>query len=166
MSRRSQWASAALFAATVATLAWLGYLLLWTTFMVYDDEGYVLYSLREFASHGRLYTDVYSQYGPFFFLLHRAFHALGLVFTNTSGRELALSWWLGTAVVCGALVWRETRGNIIATLATLVGVFLHLWPMISEPSHPGGPIALAVACAAWFGTNRRWSATNRAAAWQ
>ena len=48
-------------------LAITGYWLLFTTFMVYDDEGYVLWSLHNFSAHGHLYNEVFTQYGPFFF---------------------------------------------------------------------------------------------------
>ena len=51
-----------------AALAIAGYWLLFTTFMVYDDEGYVLLSLKNFAAHGALYDKVYTQYGPFFYV--------------------------------------------------------------------------------------------------
>ena len=37
--------------------------------MAYDDEGYVLVSLKNYSAHGGLYASVYSQYGPFFYLL-------------------------------------------------------------------------------------------------
>ncbi len=154
--------STAVIALAVAALGVIAYLMLWTTFMVYDDEGYVLYSLRAFAEHGHLYDQVYSQYGPFFYVFYRGLHTLGLEFTNTTGREIALVCWVGAAAVCGSLVWRQTRGSLVATIATLAGVFVHLWPMVSEPSHPGGFIALLTAIAAWIGANERWSANRRA----
>ncbi len=161
MIRRSRIQSTAL----VAVLAVLGIsagLLLWTTFMVHDDEGYVLYSLQAYATHGHLYDQVYSQYGPFFFVLFRALHALGVAFTNTGGREMAWCYWIGSTALGGALVWRATGGSFTATLATLVAVFGHLYSMTFEPSHPGGLIALLTAFAAWGGTNEHWPAARRA----
>lgn len=150
-------------ATLVILVAAVACALLWTTYMVYDDEGYVLYSLHEFVRQGHLYDQVYSQYGPFFFVFYRALHALGLVFTNTTARELTLVCWMGAVVAAAAIVWRVTRGSFVATGATIVGVFAHLWPMISEPSHPGGFIALVSALAAWVGANPRWSPVVRAA---
>jgi hypothetical protein len=164
MSQRAQWTSRFALTAVMAGLAVVGYLLLWTTFMVYDDEGYVLYSLRTFSEHGHLYDRVYTQYGPFFFQFLRVLHTFGLEFTNAGARGLTLVCWLSTAGFCAALVWRETRGSFAATVATLVGVFAHLWRMVAEPSHPGGLIAAFVALAAWSGTNRKWPASFRAIA--
>lgn len=133
-------------------LALAGFWLLFTTFMVYDDEGYVLISLRDFSLHGGLYDQVYSQYGPFPYLLydglHRVFH---FAFTNTTGRWITWVNWLGTAGVCAMLVGRRTR-SALWTGFTLAGVFTYLWPMINEPIHPGGLIALMVAIGAWLGS--------------
>src|SRR3954465_9718367 len=96
-------------ACSAVDFGWLAFsacLLAWTTFMFYDDEGYVLFSLKNFAEVGGLYDRVYSQYGPFFFLFRRGLHALGLEFTNNSARVLGVCYWLGTSAVCGLLVWR------------------------------------------------------------
>lgn len=143
-------------------LAGIGAGLLWTTLMMYDDEGYVQYSLRTFVETGGLYEKVFSQYGPFFYLWNWLLHAAGFDFTHTAARGLTLGYWL-IAAGTGALVVARLTRSAVATAAALAGSFLHLWPMISEPSHPGGPICAAVGLAAWFGTNERFSARARAA---
>ena len=147
-----------LYLATLATaLAVAGYWLLFTTFMIYDDEGYVLLSLRNFSRHGALYDRVYSQYGPFFYLAYDALHRLlGFAWTNTAGRGITLVNWLGTAGACATLVARRTRSPGW-TGFTLAGVFTYLWVMINEPVHPGGLLALLVALGAWLGAEA-WSA--------
>ena len=131
---------------------------LFSTFMAYDDEGYVLYSLQTFATVGGLYEKVFSQYGPFFFLFNQGLHFAGLDFTNTTARLVTLGCWLGAAGFCGALLWRLTRSSVAAGFA-LGGVLLHLWQMRSEPSHPGGLIVLAIAAAAWCGSH--WATAPR-----
>ena len=137
--------------ALAAVFALAGTWLLFTTFMAYDDEGYVLLSLRNYAAHGALYDQVYSQYGPFFFAAGDALHrALGFAWTNTSARWLTLGLWLGTAALSAAPVWRRT-GSTGATAFTFGAVFVYLWVMIHEPSHPGGLVGLLVAAAAWIG---------------
>src|SRR3954469_9397773 len=128
--------------------------LLFSTFMMYDDEGYVLYSLQAFADVGGLYEKVYSQYGPFFFIFHEALHRVGFEFTNNGARLLTLFNWLATSGLCGAITWRLTRSTA-ATIFAIGGVFLHLWTLISEPSHPGGFIVFCLALVGWLGT--RWS---------
>ena len=147
-----------LYLAALATaLAAAGYWLLFTTFMIYDDEGYVLLSLHNFSRHGALYDRVYSQYGPFFYLAYDALHRLfGFAWTNTAGRWITLVNWLGTAGACAALVARRTRSPGWAGF-TLAGVFTYLWVMINEPVHPGGLLALLVALGAWLGAGA-WSA--------
>ncbi len=147
---RLRWLPLALLSALVTVAAGS---LLFSTFMMYDDEGYVLFSLKTFTEIGGLYERVFSQYGPFFFLFNQLLHLAGFEFTNTGGRLLTLVCWLGSCGLCASLVWRLTRSHV-ATVATLGGVFLHLWPMVSEPSHPGGFIALVTALVAWCGV--RW----------
>lgn len=36
-------------------------------FASFDDEGYMLVSLKSFLNQGHLYDDVFTQYGPFYF---------------------------------------------------------------------------------------------------
>lgn len=137
--------------ALAAVLAVAGYGLLFTVFMGYDDEGYVLISLRNYALHGALYDRVFSQYGPFFFAVCDALRrALGFAWTNSNGRLLTLAVWGATALLPAALVGRRTR-SLGAAALTLTGVFAYLWVMVHEPTHPGGLVGLLVALAAWLG---------------
>ncbi len=134
-----------------------------STFMSYDDEGYVLFSLKDFTEGGGLYSRVYSQYGPFFFLFHQALHVVGFDFTNVEGRLLTLGCWLGAIGFCGALAWRFTRSPG-ATAFTMGGVCLHVFDLISSPAHPGGFIVLVTAAAAWLGGRWRDASPKLAAA--
>jgi len=146
-----------LLAAIIAALAWIGHGLLFSTFMLYDDEGYVLITLRDFGRHGGLYDLVFSQYGPAFYLGYDALQRLlHFDWTNTVGRWITLCNWLGTAGIC-ALILRRARLGWPLALFGFVDVFTYLWIMINEPMHPGGTIALMVALAAWLG----WEALQR-----
>ena len=136
----------------LAALAGCG--LMFSTYMMYDDEGYVLFSLKNFVEGGGLYDRVFSQYGPFFFLWNQGLHLAGHDFSHTSGRLVTLAYWFAATGCCAALVWRWTRSTA-ATACALAGVFLHLWPLINEPSHPGGLIVLLVTLTAWLGA--AWS---------
>lgn len=137
-----------------ALLAVTAYWLLFTVFMAYDDEGYVLISLKNYAAHGGLYAQVYSQYGPFFYCLHDLGHGLfGYEFNNTNGRLITLLCWLAAAGGSAHLVWRQTRSAALTGL-TLGLTFHHLWLMVSEPIHPGGLIAALVALGAWLGAGQ------------
>src|SRR5262245_64052464 len=60
-------------------------------FQDYDDEGYLLISLRDYARGGVLYDQVYTQYGPAYYqLLTAVFGLFGLPFTHTAGRAFVL----------------------------------------------------------------------------
>jgi hypothetical protein len=122
-----RWMPLALLGAIVSVAA-VG--LLCSTFMMYDDEGYVLFSLQAFVDGGGLYERVYSQYGPFFYLFHQVLHAVGLEFTNDGARILTLFNWLAASGLCGAIAWRLTRSTA-ATAFAIGGVFLHLWTLIN-----------------------------------
>ncbi len=132
-------------------LIWAGAIQLFHRFMLYDDEGYVLVSLKNFSLHGSLYHHVYSQYGPAFYLIYDALHRLlGFAWTNTSGRWITLFNWAGTAVFCAVLV-RRARGSWPLVICVLAESFRFLWVMASEPMHPGSTITLIVAATAWLG---------------
>ena len=58
----------------------------YTTFQEYDDEGYLLISLRDYARGGILYDEVYSQYGPAYFqLVTPLFRVAGLSSPTRTG---------------------------------------------------------------------------------
>ena len=99
--RVTKWLPVALLAVL---LAGIGAGLLWTTLMMYDDEGYVQYSLRTFSEIGGLYENVYSQYGPFYYLWNWLLQAAGLEITHITARFLTLGYWLVAAGASAAIV--------------------------------------------------------------
>jgi hypothetical protein len=159
---RPAWLATLVFASAAAVLVAVAGQMIFSTFMYYDDEGYVLLSLRNFAAHGGLYRDVYTQYGPFPYVIYYALHALGLPLTHTAGRLLTLAAWSGTALLCAALVRQATR-SLVSSLAVLASVFLYLWVMASEPTHPGGMITVLTVALATLGYY--WISTGRIHAW-
>lgn len=138
-----------LIAATLALTASAA-LTLFSTFMFYDDEGYILVSLRNFAEHGGLYREVYSQYGPLPYVFHYTLSLVGYPLTHVGGRLITLVFWASTALLCARLVWQATRQLTLA-LPTLCATFLILWAMAHEPNHPGGISAALLALAAFAG---------------
>ncbi|MEJ1973228.1 MAG: hypothetical protein WDM96_12435 [Lacunisphaera sp.] len=125
-----------------------GYLLMNTTFMMYDDEGFVLISLRNYLAGLRLYNDVFSQYGPWPYVYHQIIITLGghVPLTHTLGRAITLGHWTAMALLCGGVAWRLTRSQLAAGAASILS-FTLTWQMVAEPSHPGSHIALLVALA-------------------
>lgn len=141
------WAGTALIGLTTALLLYAAYGVMFSVFMLYDDEGYVLTSYRAYVEHGSLYGKVYTQYGPFPFALYQLLGLAGFPLTHTAGRFLTLAIWAGAALSCAALVGKTTR-SLALQLAVLAAAFVYLWVMASEPSHPGGLIvALTVGLA-------------------
>jgi len=133
-----------------------------STFMAYDDEGYVLLTLRNFSAHGGLYHDVYTQYGPLPYALYSALGFIGLPLDHTGGRLVTLLVWGSTALSLALLVGRRTR-SLPWALLTLTLVFLQLWLNVREPTHPGSLVALLVALCATIGF--RCLVAGRVAAW-
>jgi hypothetical protein len=128
-----------------AGLAFAGWLLMGTNFMIHDDEGYVLLGLKNFSEHGRLYDSVFTQYGPVPFLYYDALHRLlDWPITNLFGRTLTLAHWIAASFAAGLIAWRLS-GRYWTALFTLVAVFGYMWQMTWEPPHPGGLIALITA---------------------
>jgi hypothetical protein len=138
----------ALWSGLGAVLAATAYLLVNTTFMPYDDEGYVLISLRNYLAGLRLYDDVFSQYGPWPYVYHELItRVLQANMTHSLGRLLTVFHWVTMALLCGLLGWRLTRSQLAALLSTVI-TFGLCWQNIAEPSHPGGQIIVLVALAA------------------
>jgi len=101
-----------------AGLAFAGWLLMATNFMIHDDEGYVLLGLKNFAEHGRLYDGVFTQYGPVPFLYYDALHRLlDWPITNLFGRTLTLAHWIAASFAAGLIAW-PLSGRYVAALFT------------------------------------------------
>ena len=111
----------------------------------------MLWSVRQFCEGKPLYTEVFSQYGPLFYLGYRALQAVtGLIFNHDTGRMLTLFYWVATCGVAGALTQRLTR-SLTAGLAVAGLTFFTLGKNINEPFHPGSLLALLSAIAALAG---------------
>ncbi|MBS1855960.1 MAG: hypothetical protein JST11_11390 [Acidobacteria bacterium] len=134
--------------AAVTGAALLAYLFarhaLSTVYKTYDDEGYMLLSLDHYLRGGHLYTEVFTQYGPFFFYAQAAvFGLLRLPVTHDSGRLVTLLFWMASAGLGGWFVHRVTRNTVLAAAAGLaVAVLMH--DLSFEPGHPQQEILLGL----------------------
>ncbi|MBI2516129.1 MAG: hypothetical protein HYV95_04370 [Opitutae bacterium] len=143
---------ALLWSGLAATLWGTAYLLISTTFMLYDDEGYLLYSLRSYLEGHRLYDEIFSQYGPWPYVYHQLVTSvLQHPLTHTLGRILTSFHWVAAAIL-GGMLTRRLTGRISLGLAATVIIFGLLWQMCSEPNHPGSMISVLVALAVLGGT--------------
>lgn len=145
-SQRATGATAFLGGLLLAlALGLTGYWMLFSRFAFYDDEGYILFSARNYLQLGHLYDRVYSQYGPAFYLAIETWQRLfSATLDHTAARGLTLGLWLGTAAGCALLVCRNGTGRA-AGLATFAGTFLYLYFIIDEPFHPGSHVIFLLA---------------------
>jgi hypothetical protein len=134
------------FAAATAFTARAGFYRFFTLFAPWDDEGYLLIALRAFVRGGRLYDDVYTQYGPFYFeLMGGLFALLGLQVSHDAGRLVSLAVYALAALLCGLAVAFASRSALAGVIVQLL-VFRVFWPsMAFEPMHPGGLACLLLA---------------------
>src|SRR3954451_8989217 len=85
------------------------YYRMFTDFSQYDDDGYVLITIRSLLNGQRLYDDVYTQYGPFYYLVHWPLYTFsGLPLSHDAERMLAVAIWLLAAVFWGRATYLMT----------------------------------------------------------
>src|SRR5262245_33156567 len=147
--RRAQVSSAvAAFGVTTAVVASIAYFQIFSFFAEYDDEGYLLISLKLFRHGQALYDTVFSQYGPFYYAFMDGLRSvLGLEWTHDAGRFITLGIWASTSLLSGLLIFALTRSLWLGCAVQLLTA-LALDTLRYEPMHPGGLICLLVACAA------------------
>ena len=135
---------------TIASMA--GYQRLFSSFAPYDDEGYMMISLRMYLAGHPLYDETYTQYGPAFYALNALLHqATTLSVSHDVTRIKTLVAWLATAAMCAAFIYRTTRSPLIACLS-LLAVYFHLDRLGLEPGHPQDLCLLAISATLLLGT--------------
>ena len=121
----------------------LGFAFAWaytysSDFRNYDDEGYVMMSVREFLDGKRLYDDVFTQYGPFYYLSHAPFYSQAIAgLSHDSVRFETVVLWVATAAAC-ALLARRVGGEAAGAAAAFALTMLALKAAANEPGHPQG----------------------------
>jgi hypothetical protein len=111
-------------------------------FSPYDDEGYLLISLKGYLSGASIYDQVFTQYGPLFLTLWGGvFRLIGLEVTHEASRLITLVVWSAATLVAGLIILRATKSLTLSIGAQLL-TFLTLWSLVNEPMHPGGLLAL------------------------
>ncbi len=136
-------ACAAMFATTTTVLAYLGYLRMFSEFNSYDDEGFMLLSLRSFIEGQPLYEKIVLHYGPFYFEFFRLFAAAGVPFDLDSGRLTTLAVWLLVTLLIGVATLVFTRNLLLGAAAQVVS-FAMSDAFVAEPMHPSGLVMLLV----------------------
>lgn len=150
----------AFLAATIALVAAsipVAKLVLFATFRPWDDEGYMLLAVRQYARGFPLYDRIETPYGPLSFeILAGASRLLGLSIDNDSARWIALLVWTGASLGCLALVFRAS-GSALLALAAYVLCFPLLVALNGEPLHPSHAIVLLLPFLALAASKERFA---------
>ena len=124
------------FAAITVWALVSGYDQVFSVFAPYDDEGYLMLTVREFLNGGVLYNEVYTQYGPAYYLYEWLLHNIsGLPVTHDLTRLTTLAIWTLTAMLCGVFTFRLTRSTFFSAISYILS-FVILFRTVSEPGHP------------------------------
>jgi hypothetical protein len=147
-----------LFIAALAMLVALP--LLFSTLAPYDDEGYVMMTIRSFSEGRRLYAETYTQYGPAFYLWTEPLHSmLGWPLTQDAVRLKTAFIWVLSCLLVYQIVLRVGRSQLAAAATALVCA-VHLEKLALEPGHPQEFVLLfgllAVRLVSEKGNHRWW----------
>lgn len=149
LSQRANLLGILVLTATAVLLLLTGYWRMFAHFPGYDDEGYILLTVRSYLEHGGLYGKVYSQYGPGFYVLLEGLQRLtGAAIDHEFARWFTLSLWGGGAAGAGALVGRVTRSRSMAWF-TGVTIFIYLHQFNLEAFHPGAVVVFLLPVLLW-----------------
>lgn len=133
-----------LFVVAAGVCGFSAYQRAFCTFAEYDDEGYVMLSLKQHLQGGVLYDDVFTQYGPAWYACQAAVHRVGqLPVTHDVTRFKTIAVWLLSAVLAAIAVGRIS-GCRYTAFAAFALAFLHLDRLTLEPGHPQELCLLAV----------------------
>src|SRR5262245_25978598 len=123
---------AASFALTFAYV----FVLIQSHYSDYDDEGFMLQTLRQYMGGAQLYDAMYTEYGPFYYLAHSTvFTSAGWTVSHDRLRFLSMIMWVLVASGWAVCVWiwqRSIAWSLTALLTTAVILRALKW----EPGHP------------------------------
>ena len=144
-----------------AVLAWAlltGFFVMFHQFVRYDDEGYLMLTVKTFLEGGALFDEVYTQYGPAYYLFKWIVHTpFSLPVTHSVTRMTGLVIWVLIALASGAIVLRLTRSLPVSAFGACT-VFLGISWITFEPGHPQDLcallISLVILCSSWLRPGR------------
>jgi hypothetical protein len=122
------------------------YYRIFTGFSVWDDEGAMMASVKQYLDGFRLYDQVWSGYGPVYYFYNWLLRSItGTPVTHDVVRVSALLPWLLTSLVCAWIVHRFTDSLFLASLAQLL-ILYSLEFFAFEPGHPQEICILLLVC--------------------
>jgi hypothetical protein len=129
-------------------------------FKSYDDEGYVMRSVQSYLDGHVLYDEVYTQYGPVYFIWKSFWHRLtGWPVSHDMVRITTLLMWIGSALLASLASFRVTKSLPLASAVYLL-TFLVVGNFSNESGHPQEFCALLLAALVYSATFVTASARN------
>jgi hypothetical protein len=133
------------FAAVTFVTCLIAHPRMYSIFMPYDDEGYMLTALQGYIDQGQLYDEVFTQYGPFYYELWGGIFSLfGITVDHDAGRAATMVSWVVSALALGLATMRIS-GSVLLGLGTQMLVFSAIGVVANEPMHPGATVCLLLA---------------------
>jgi hypothetical protein len=117
-------------------------------FLLVDDEGVFLVSLRQLLHHhGSLYAGIWAdKYGPFYYLLATSiYRVIGQQPSLENAAFIVLVITVATSMLFAAAVWRLTRSLACAILCEVASFLILIYYAGLELMHPGSLGVLLVA---------------------
>ncbi|MCE3014604.1 MAG: hypothetical protein ACK56W_14360 [Pirellula sp.] len=141
-------------------LVFISFPIVMSTLAPYDDEGYVMMTLRTFIDGAPLYSSTHTQYGPAYYFLSGALHSVfGLPLNQDWVRLKTIVFWCTSTVLCYAVLRRLCVAEPLRTITALL-FHVHLNKLSLEPGHPQEWILVLSMLTIWFvtGSSRsRWA---------
>ena len=115
-------------------------------FSWWDDEGFLLATVKAVLQGHILFDRIYTLYGPFYYLVEWIFYAAtGLSPSHDCVRSIAFVLWVSSAVVLAYAAYRFAA-SLLAGAFTLVAIIEILVFFEWEPGHPEEVCVLLLAC--------------------
>ncbi len=138
-------ATVSCFTAAVGLCIAYAFYTIFSRFQLYDDEGFILISLKWFFGGHALYDEVYSCYQPGFYVLNWLIFGLwGAPLCHDSIRLVTLVFWMGGAGLNALITYRMTRSALLSLLVLILSTRC-LDAFANEPGHPEALCYLLVA---------------------
>ena len=133
-------------AAAVVVTGICFYVVMFSSFADYDDEGTIMIAVQSFVEGRALYTEISTQtYGPLPFLVARLVYGLsGAPVSHDATRLLTMAFGIAAAALVAFFVYSVTKSFAFALLTYLQGLLL-LGALANEPGHPQGLLVVLVA---------------------
>ncbi len=133
------------YALLLAAAGWVAAAVVFGQFQPFDDQGYLMLTVRQLLRGHRLYDEVFTQYGPAYYLWAALLHGpLGVPLTHDAVRWTTVAVWLVAALLLSLVVLGLTGRPVLALVACTLA-FVHLTGLCLDPGHPQELCLLALA---------------------